>query len=124
MAKEEKKNKKLLIYVLICLFLVFVIIISITLAQNGSKPNKDYISSDELSSQIEKDKENAIADNAVAYGEIYVSKHHDTCPNSLSDFLNKTDVLKDLKFVRYSDSKCSITYTNYEGKTIERYINN
>ncbi len=121
--KKKKSNTK--IFALISLSLVIVIIVVICfIASTGNKnPKKEYISPDDLSLQTKRNKESAIADEVKAYGEKYISNHKDICPNSLSDFLNKTDVLDSLELVKESDKKCGFIYKNIDGQKIRVEFN-
>lgn len=115
--KKNKANKNLIIGLSVALGVAIVAIIVIVILINQPDKGKEYISPEELTQNTKIQRENAIADEVEAYADSWMANHRGKCPESLNDFLNKTDVLTDMKLIRESDNQCKITYTNYAGQT-------
>lgn len=112
MSKEKKVAQQWWFWTIITI--VLVASICAVIASLPKEPTKNYVDPEDFSESIQSNKEKAIADQVESYAKIYMSKHADKCPNSINDFLNKTDVLQDLKYNRDGD-KCNVTYIDHKG---------
>lgn len=115
---QKKTNKNLIIGLCVALGIAIIaLVVAVIAINNQPSKEKEYISPSELTENIKIQREKAVADEVEAYANSWMANHRGKCPESLGDFLNKTDVLADMELVRESDNKCKVTYTNYAGQS-------